>query len=85
VQVRHARWRAARRQVSVEVAAPAEAGDKKLRWSPASVSLEGLLDYSEDDTREASFEVALAAELFLEMLQTRFGRGLLRGLHVIEA
>ena len=48
------------------------------------MSLRGLLDYTEDDTAAATFEASMFGELFLEMLQARFGRAILRTLPVIS-
>ncbi|GIL55898.1 hypothetical protein Vafri_11330, partial [Volvox africanus] len=53
------------------------------RVTLSSCSLEQVLEYGEDDTREASFEVAVFAELFREMLQQRYGRALLRTLSTL--
>lgn len=44
--------------------------------TPAVFSLNKLLDYQEDDTKEGSFEVAIFAELFRAMLDARFGTGI---------
>lgn len=46
--------------------------------------LEALLDYSENDVKECHFEVSMFGELLKEMLQTRFARGLIRGMAIIE-
>ncbi len=46
--------------------------------------LEALLDYSENDVKECHFEVSMFGELLKEMLQTRFARGLVRGMAIIE-
>lgn len=58
--------------------------DKRTKFGIDVLSLEALLDYSEDDVKECHFEVSLFAEMFKEMLQTRFARGLMRGVAVIE-
>lgn len=58
--------------------------DKRTKFGIDILPLESLLDYSEDDTKECHFEVSMFAEMFREMLQTRFARGLMRGLAVIE-
>ena len=47
-------------------------------------SLDTLLGYTEKDDREGMFEVSVFAELFREMLEARFGRGILRTLEVLE-
>ena len=59
-------------------------GDKRTKFGIDVLSLEALLDYSEKDVKECHFEVSMFAEMFKEMLQTRFARGLMRGLAVIE-
>ena len=48
------------------------------------MSLRGLLDYTEDDTAVATFEASMFGELFLEMLQARFGQAILRTLPPIS-
>ena len=58
--------------------------DKKSKFGVDVLPLEALLDYNEDDTKESHFEVSLFAELFKEMLQTRFARGLLRALAILD-
>ena len=45
----------------------------KLALTPHS--LDRLLSYHDDNTKEAAFEVALFAEMFLEMLQVWWGWG----------
>ena len=47
-------------------------------------SLDALLAYTEKDDREPTFEVSVFAELFREMLEARFGRGILRTLELLE-
>ena len=47
-------------------------------------SLDALLAYTEKDDREPTFEVSIFAELFREMLEARFGRGILRTLELLE-
>jgi hypothetical protein len=58
---------------------------RKERFGALATSLEGLLEYTPDDTREATFEASLFGELFREMLDARFGGGLARGLRALEA
>lgn len=58
--------------------------DKRTKFGIDVLPLEALLHYSEDDTKECHFEVSMFAEMFREMLQTRFARGLMRGVAVIE-
>ena len=58
--------------------------DKKSKFAMDVLPLEALLDYNEDDTKESHFEVSMFAELFKEMLQTRFARGMLRALAVLD-
>ncbi len=60
-------------------------GRKEPRFGAAALSLEELLQYDEDDSKEGAFEVAAFAELFREMLEARFGRGLSRCLAAIGA
>ena len=47
-------------------------------------SLDTLLAYTEKDDTEDMFEVSIFAELFREMLEARFGRGILRTLEALE-
>ena len=47
-------------------------------------NLDTLLAYTEKDDREPTFEVSMFAELFREMLEARFGRGILRTLELLE-
>lgn len=47
-------------------------------------NLDTLLDYTEKDDREMTFEVLVFGELFKEMLQARFGCGILRTLEMLE-
>ena len=47
-------------------------------------SLDALLAYTEKDDGEPTFEVSVFAELFREMLEARFGRGILRTLELLE-
>lgn len=58
--------------------------DKRTKFGIDVLPLEALLDYNEDDVKECHFEVSMFAEMFREMLQTRFGRGLVRGMAIIE-
>ncbi|KAK9843771.1 hypothetical protein WJX81_005663 [Elliptochloris bilobata] len=58
---------------------------RKDRFAALATSLEGLLEYTLDDSREATFEASLFGELFREMLDARFGGGLMRGLRHLEA
>ncbi|CAL8469862.1 g9404 [Coccomyxa elongata] len=60
-------------------------GRKEPRFGAAALSLDELLQYDEDDSKEGAFEVAAFAELFREMLEARFGRGLARCLAAIGA
>ena len=71
-------------QVSLELWPNKDFLDKRTKFGIDVLPLEALLDYSEDDTKECHFEVSMFAEMFREMLQTRFARGLMRGLAVIE-
>ena len=111
-------------QMTIEVR-PNPGSSKSNRLSAHSLSLEELLRYTDDDTKESAFEVylscfcacmlhwafrsvawpldsgilvpsscsslcshcaqvALFAEQFREMLETRCGRGLLRCLYILE-
>lgn len=64
---------------------PSQEGvDRSCRYEVLAMSLRGLLDYSEDDTAVPTFEASMFGELFLEMLQARFGRAILRALPVIS-
>ncbi|GAX78377.1 hypothetical protein CEUSTIGMA_g5819.t1 [Chlamydomonas eustigma] len=57
----------------------------RTKASLSAPTLESLLEYREEDNKEAMFEVSLFAEMFKEMLQTRFGLGILRTLPTIAA
>jgi hypothetical protein len=57
---------------------------RKDRSSLVVHTLEDLLSYTDDDSREDAFEAAVFAELFREMLELRFGRGILRAAAVVE-
>ncbi|TVU07901.1 hypothetical protein EJB05_41277, partial [Eragrostis curvula] len=46
---------------------------KESKLRPASLSLDGLLDYTAKDIEESVFELSLFAESFSEMLQYRMG------------
>eukprot|EP01102_Stenamoeba_stenopodia_P000912 TRINITY_DN10837_c0_g1_i4.p1 TRINITY_DN10837_c0_g1~~TRINITY_DN10837_c0_g1_i4.p1 ORF type:complete len:435 (-),score=131.46 TRINITY_DN10837_c0_g1_i4:103-1407(-) len=52
-------------------------GNKKP-CKPVFISLDGLLDYDDNDREEQTFEVSLFAELFQEMLQRDFGEAILQ-------
>lgn len=58
--------------------------DKRTKFSLDMLPLDALLDYSENDVKECHFEVSMFGELLKEMLQTRFARGLVRGMAIIE-
>ena len=71
-------------QDAINIRTPLQEGvDRKSRLEILSMSARGLLDYTEDDTSEATFEASMFGELFLEMLQYRFGHLLLRTLPLI--
>ena len=57
--------------------------ERKSRLEVLNMSLRGLLDYTEDDVAEATFEASMFGEMFLEMLQARFGRAILRTLPLV--
>ena len=71
-------------QVSLDLWPNKDFADKRGKFGLEVLPLEALLDYNEDDTKESHFELSVFAEIFKEMLQTRFARGLIRGLAVIE-
>ena len=77
-------WHAPLLQETVEVKVNREFLGKKEKFAALGISLDGLLEYTEDDTREPTFEVSMFGELFQDMLDTRFGRGLLRAFAVLE-
>ena len=54
-------------------------------YIPLAVTLDRLLGYSDDDMKEATFEASVFAELFRDMLDTRYGQGLMRALAHIKA
>ncbi len=55
-----------------------EAGE---RWRSATISLDGLLDYDEDDKEEPTLELSLFAEAFQEMLSRDYGCHILASLY----
>ena len=78
------KWHAPLLQETVEVKVNREFLGKKEKFAALGISLDGLLEYTEDDTREPTFEASMFGELFQDMLDTRFGRGLLRSFAVLE-
>jgi len=68
----------------VEVVVRPDFLGEKERFTAVSMSLDSLLKYDQGDTQEGSVEVGLFAEFFREMLDARYGCGLLRCLAVIE-
>lgn len=58
-------------------------GDSEI-FSAAAMSLDSLLQYTDSVTEEASVEVILIAELFKDMLDVHYGKGLLRCLARLE-
>ena len=51
------------------------------RWRSARISLDGLLDYDEEDKEEGAFEINLFAENFSEMLARDYGLVILSALY----
>ena len=51
------------------------------RWRSATISLDGLLDYDEDDKEEPTLELSLFAEAFQEMLSRDYGSHILDSLY----
>ncbi len=51
------------------------------RWRSACISLDGLLDYDEEDKEEGAFEINLFAENFSEMLSRDYGLVILSTLY----
>lgn len=51
-----------------------------LKLRTLAISLDGLLDYDEDDKEEATFELSLFAEGFHEMLMRDYGLIILKAL-----
>lgn len=51
--------------------------DPKTQFRLLMISLDGLLDYNLEDIMEKTFEASLFAELFNEMLQSRFAKRIL--------
>ncbi|CAK9217325.1 unnamed protein product, partial [Sphagnum troendelagicum] len=45
-----------------------------------TISLDGLLDYDEEDREECTFELSLFAEVFHELLQFKMGSRILTSL-----
>lgn len=76
--------RAVRVQVQLALWPNQDFLDKKSKFGVHVLPLEALLDYNEDDTKESHFEVSVFAELFKEMLQHRYARGLLRTLAILD-
>eukprot|EP00850_Spirogloea_muscicola_P007355 SM000037S13490 [mRNA] locus=s37:177551:185876:+ [translate_table: standard] len=56
---------------------------KQAKWKSVSISLDGLLDYDEEDKEECTFELSLFAESFKEMLQCRYGCQILGALEAL--
>ena len=54
-----------------------EGDDKGKQFKCMILSLDGLLDYNLDDDKEKNFEISLFAELFHEMLATRYCRSII--------
>jgi len=54
--------------------------DSKAQFKCIMLSLDGLLDYNLDDELEKNFEVSLFAELFHEMLQSKYVETILKSL-----
>ena len=48
--------------------------DDNQQFKAKVLSLDGLLEYTKEDTKEKIFEVSLLAEVFRDMLLSRFGR-----------
>lgn len=55
--------------------------DNGTRWRSACISLDGLLDYDEEDKEEGAFEINLFAENFSEMLSRDYGQAILGALY----
>lgn len=55
--------------------------DTGERWRSACISLDGLLDYDEEDKEEGAFEINLFAENFSELLARDYGRTILTSLY----
>ncbi|KAK9904952.1 hypothetical protein WJX75_006352 [Coccomyxa subellipsoidea] len=53
----------------------------KERWRSASISLDGLLDYDEEDRDESTMELSLFAEGFQELLARDYGERILKSLY----
>ena len=62
-----------------------EASAKGEMLGAEVLTLEKVLSYGRDDKAEGTFEVSMCAEALREMLDTRFGRALLRSLPLVEA
>lgn len=60
-------------------------GSKDLKLQSLSLSLDSLLDYTDKDTDESSFELSLFAESLYEMLQYEMGSRLLAFLQKLRA
>jgi hypothetical protein len=50
-----------------------------------TISLDGLLDYDEEDREECTFELSLFAEVFHELLQFKMGSRILTSLEVYSS
>ena len=57
--------------LSPRVVRPSDESSTARQWKAKPISLNGLLDYDEDDIAEKTMEVSLFAEAFHEMLQVR--------------
>ena len=55
--------------------------ENRERWRSACISLDGLLDYDEEDNDEGTLEMNLFAENFSELLSRDYGRTILEALY----
>ena len=55
--------------------------ENRERWRSACISLDGLLDYDEEDNDEGTLEMNLFAENFSELLSRDYGRTILDALY----
>ena len=59
-----------------------KSAEKEKKTRSLCVSLDGLLDYEEEDRDEGTFEVSIAAEAIHEMLQMYYSGRLKKALEV---
>eukprot|EP00897_Mesotaenium_endlicherianum_P006610 jgi/Mesen1/5978/ME000302S04977 len=57
---------------------------KAAKWKSMTISMDGLLDYDEEDREEGTFELSVFAEVFQELMQSQAGHKILANLEVVR-